>query len=1167
MHKYAVAQKPPEAGGIINGLLAALVSGVNNGEYTNSLSFADARISADPDLAPRGYANPGYTVVPRAEQIDPTSVLAMSSRSAHRRNPVGTVGYTHHHVALEHLSHISSMFAKWITEFNVLYANASLAQQAVNSGSYTRLDSVREARYTDGDIEMFLAAVGRLDDGNISYPASQTIDVDVIYSRVMTQLSHEIGILDNLGFGVGESAARKYIGIGSIPKTGQNVCVLSAGTYDKLCSSPWKRILTIPRARDMVRVQFEERLDAALGEEAGFDANHPYVTITEGDDVLYVPTHLFGARTTWESLVDMIDSRNPLTSGTAQLASAGSDFASENSGKYACTAGGDFNDSWLNQFYDMGDLVETVFADSSNFNVLTENLTCLLLSPPITDPTQPTETILSEVVGSTGALGSYNLIDNNVGLITGGIDVIRNGVGFTGLDSSFSTHCLPNGLMYIGACGEAKATSWIRILRTLRLNFPQEVKLLLQKTGRAKKTLATTPNRIASMDSLLAEVVSNGQRDGYMNVPALAFNVSRLTRDEQEGPLFAGSTMGIANPGTVSATPIVATGANQWDRNDEADGRYIVTPDGSTINFEYATPSRFTGTWDAGRFAVWAPDFVSDSIAMGSGNAEVEITRNLLSYPHAITGDSTVAPRYVPGSRGLPALAGVDDVWSAMVAQSTDLRSYHIMVWSKFDEFEGYGEGIALESYNLSRGFVRGLANVSPNDNNRIGTGAEGPRNADSQAAITGLGRLPLGLSVINGIQTYTAADQMHASVPYSSYGIGDLQAPPVGQWFWDPTRTQCTGTSWHRWAGQLMDGLLPHPYLPHPIAVSTAFCRLADLAVREEPNECNVNVFSNGLPSTQYASMGGASMNYDLSNMSQLLKQGVAPGVVAMNPSTSWKSHVSSHVSEDIVNQPEAHDWTLTGAPAPDTAEVIPAFELCSLIANGCSRVPINRAASHAVLRNRGDTAAGSMAAPSYVGQPLPTQLEGETLTPMANTNGSNLPTRAKSNLIIGGKGLLFEGDLYTQSFLDPMAWLVGTYSGEESMIFSQFSAYWAPYSDAIGWSSVFAPLVGANFNATASQTACLKPATTATGVNLVKNDWFRKGTVLPAKHARMRSGSIVNPWIRGSDGAGIAHLRYDNSQLGPIFAALDRAILEQGRVLQTGLENSLFLEIQVAN
>lgn len=1167
MHKFAVTQKPPEAGGIINGLLAALVSGVNNGEYTNSLSFSDARISADPDIAPRGYANPGYTVVPRAEQIDPTSVLAMSSRSAHRRNPVGTVGYTHHHVALEHLSHISSMFAKWVTEFNVLYANASLAQQAIKSGSYTRLDSVREARYTDGDIEMFLAAVGRLDDGNISYPASQTIDVDVIYSRVMTQLNHEIGILDNLGFGVGESAARKYIGIGSIPKTGQNVCVLSAGTYDKLCSSPWKRILTIPRARDMVRVQFEERLDAALGFAAAYDVDHPYVTITEGDDVLYVPTHIDGVRTTWDSLLNEIDSRNPLTSGTSQLPGVGDANAVANSGRYACTPAGDFTDSWLNQFYDMGDLVETVFADSTNFDVIEENLSSLLLSLPIADPTEAAQTILSEVVGSTGCLGSYNIINNNVGLITGGIDVIAHTVGFDGLDDSLSSHCLPNGIMYIGACGEAKATSWIRILRTLRLNFPQEVKLLLQRTGRAKKTLATTPNRIASMDSLLAEVVSNGQRDGYINAPSLAFNVARLTRDEQEGPLFAGSTMGVANPGTVSATPIVATGVNAWDRNDDSDGRYLVTPDGSTINFEFATPSRFTGTWDAGRFAVWAPDFVSDSIAMGSGNAEVEITRNLMSYPHAITGNSTVSPRYVPGSAGLPALAGINDVWAAMVDEATDLMTYHQMVWRDFDEFDGYGEGIALESYNLSRGFIRGLANVSPNDNNRAGTGASGPRYADSQGNITGLGRLPQGLAVVNGIQTYLASAQLDATVPYASYGVSDLRAPPVSQWFWDPTRTQCTGLSWHRWAGQLMDGLLPHPYLPHPIAVSTAFCRLADLAIREEPNECNVNLFFNGLPSPNYEAMGGATMSYDLSNMVQLTLQGVASGVVAMNPSTSWKSHVSSLVSTNIVDMSEDWDWDVAGVPAPDTAEVISAFELCSLVANGCTRVPINRATAHAVLRTRGDTAAASMAAPSITGQPLPTQLEGETVTPMANTNGGNVELRPSGNLIIGGKGLLFEGDLYTQSFLDPMAWYVATYSGEESMIFSQFSAYWAPYSDELGWASVFAPLVGANFNATEAQRDCLKPATTATGVNLVKNDWFRKGTALPAKHARMRSGSLVNPWIRGSDGAGIAHLRYDNSQLGPIFAALDRAILEQGRVLQTGLENSLFLEIQTAN
>jgi hypothetical protein len=1181
MHKYAVTSKPPEASGVFNGLLSAIVAGVNNGEYANSLSFAGAAITDNPDLAPRGYADPAYLISPRMDQIDPTSSLAISARAAHRRNPTGTVGYTHHHVAMETLSHISSMFAKWITEFNVLYANASLAQTAINSGSYVRLDSVREARYTDGDIEAFLAAVGSLTDGNISFPASQTIDVNVIYARVMTQLQAEIGILDNLGFSVGEASARKSIGLGVIPKTGQNVCVLSSATFDGLYASPWRRLLAVPRARDTVREQFSQRLDAALGASgAAFDPDVPYVSITEGNDVLYVPTHLpmtaAGVPTTWDTLTAAIDARSPLSmDGQIFPADPAIDYSIVNAGRYDHNAAGEFIDSWLNQFYDMGDLVEAVM--DGRVDPLDEGLLTILLSCPIIDPatagTPTPEIILGPVDNTTGALGSVNRITTLLEPISGSIDVVDSSTVFTGLDSNSVMHNLPSGLMYIGDCAAAKATSWIRILRQLRLNFPQEIKLLLAKSGRAKKTLATTPNRIASMDSLLAEMVSTGQRDGYISVPSLAFNSTRLTRDEQEGPLFAGGTFSNANPGSISATPQMVSEVNGWDRVDNSDGRYLITPDGATINMEHGTPSRFTGEWDAGRIATWAPDFVSDSIALGSGSIEIEVTKNLLSYPYAPLANAGVAPRYVPGTDGDFGL----DKWEELSLVET-VQEYSVAVSENFGEFDGYLEGIALESYHLTRGFLRGYANVQPNQNNILLFGYHGPRE---QASIDDLSRHPGVASSFalvghtRTIQTYAAADFADDTLPYNAYGTGSLRSAGISQWFWDPTRTQATGRSWHRWAGVSFENILPHPYLPHPVALTTAYCRLSDLVGREAPNETNVGAYVTGLPSVAFAAMGGVGVPSDMFNIRDNTHapslQGAQQGVLAGNPSSMWKSQVSSLVANDITNTAGNNlagnpGWDVQIAEA-DRANVLPVNEMMCLITNGCARSPTGKATMTTVLRNLGDAACSAVAAGGLVATPLPYTMEGETTTPSQNFNGASVPFAGRSNLIITGKGLLFEGDLYTASFLDPMSWMVKTYSGEESLIFSHFSGYWAPWDAANGFISVFAPQVGCNHNADADQLQVLKPSVTATGVNLVKNDWFRKIEDLPAKHARMRSGSLVNPWIRGPAMPGIAHLRYDNSQLSPIFAAFDRAILSLGMQLQMGLTNSNFLEIQMAN
>jgi len=1179
MHKYAVTAKPPEAGGVFNSLIAASVAGRSFGDYNGALSFIRGVDMDNPDAAPRGYSNPEYNAVPRMAALDPSSPLAIALESRHRRDPTGTVGYTHHHVAVEHLSHISAMFARWVTEFNVLYAAASAAQASKNAGQYVRLDSVREARYTDGDVEAFLAAVGPLTDGNIAYPAGKTLDVDIIYQRVMTQLVAELPILDHIGFAIGEGDARRYIGLGTVPKTGQNVCVLSSETYDKLISAPWKRILTIPRVRDMIREQFEQRLTAAAEGHYGPGSNG-MISIVEGDDILYLPHQIDGEVITWDTMCAAIDARNPLNTDTTNLGVGSTDV--ERSGCY--NGGGQVLtiDTWLNQFYDKGDLALSIL--EGDVDVLTPGLHCVLLSSPVVDDAG--NIVIGELANNSGCLTTTNLITGDaINVISGAQDMVFLD-DYTMSDSDTDgnwqpvsdEHCttlLPNGLLNIGSCGSAKATSWIRILRHLRLNYPQEAKLLLEKSGRSKKTLPQGVNRIASMDSLLAEVMSNGQRDGYINSPTIAFNVTRLTRDEQDGPIFAGSTVGLNNPSTGSASPIMATEANGWDRVDNSDGRYIVTPNGLTVNFEHGTPSRFSGEWDAGRIATWCTDFTSDSVALGSGSVEVEVTRNLLSYPCADTGAATLQPRYVPWSSGAQTTSSgtYQTMWDWLAQlPNPDVFSTEV---SELFEFAGYGGGIALESYHVTRGFVRGLGQRAFGANNiGIGTGYYAPRSVGSirdssrraflapTTTITGnVGGTSTTLDVfVNGDFSNIGTEFMNGSV--SSH------ASPMCVWQWDPNRTQMLGTSVHRWTGVYFDSLLPHPYLPHPIAVSTAYCRLSDLIGREDANENPCAVTLIGQPSNLLRGFGYQDSGIILIDRtpfgSEQVGDGAVPGVYVNNPSSSWKGYVSTDVAQDLITG--GSSWAPSGIPTADTAEVLPTYEMFSLITNGCNRTPTAHTRL-SILWNGNDQASCAVAGQSSFLVYAPWQVEGEVNVCVGDGYGVLTGVCPGSALTIRGKGLLFEGDLYTASFNDVMAWYVATYSGERSLVFSPFPGYWAPYSANNGFISVAAPGVGANYNLTAGQVDTLKPATSSVGVNLVQNDWFRKAADLSSKHARMRSGSLVNPWIRAGGEPGLVHMRYDNSMLGPIFSAMEKQLTDLGYTLTTGLTNSLFLEVQMAN
>jgi len=242
----------------------------------------------------------------------------------------------------------------------------------------------------------------------------------------------------------------------------------------------------------MVREQFEQRLEAALTNTidsgALFDPNRPYVSITEGDDVLYIPTHLpmiaDAPVTNWDTLTQWIDNRNTLSmDAQGPPIYLGDDQSVRDSGRYDQNGSGVFIDSWLNQFYDMGDLVEAVIG--GQIDPLDEGLISILLACPILDVDG--SIIVGPVEGSTGALGFYNRLTTLVEPLSGAIDVVDLTTSFIGLDLSCPSHSLPNGIMYIGDCGSTKATSWIQILRNLRLNFPQEVKLLLQMSGQLRR--------------------------------------------------------------------------------------------------------------------------------------------------------------------------------------------------------------------------------------------------------------------------------------------------------------------------------------------------------------------------------------------------------------------------------------------------------------------------------------------------------------------------------------------------------------------------------------------------------------------------------------------------------------------------------------------------------
>ena len=165
-----------------------------------------------------------------------------------------------------------------------------------------------------------------------------------------------------------------------------------------------------------------------------------------------------------------------------------------------------------------------------------------------------------------------------------------------------------------------------------------------------------------------------------------------------------------------------------------------------------------------------------------------------------------------------------------------------------------------------------------------------------------------------------------------------------------------------------------------------------------------------------------------------------------------------------------------------------------------------------------------------------------------------------------------MFEGDFYTHNALSPASWMSGTYSMDLNPLYSPVRN-WAVWTQNTGFVGVDTPATGANLieadtGVDVGRTIGFSRADVGgtIGVSGVRNDWFRKSREISDKHARIRS-SMANPWVRGAGQAGYAHLRYDNSQIAPIYSAFSAKLFNEGKLLQAGLTNSEFLSIQIAN
>jgi hypothetical protein len=1206
MHIYATTKKPPEPTAIMNGLLYAKLRGNVFGEFEGALSFQEQGAFVNPDNSLRGHQNPQYDVIPPLHHLDRTSALAISLREAHRYTPKGSTGYTSEFRSLDYVSGLSSKLAHWFREYQTLYYAALKAESDLHKQAGVRVDVDMDVRYGEGIVEAFYAATGDFTGRTLGYQSSVPLSVQGIYDRVLTSMAPWLDIIDHEGWMMGENSAKEYIGIGSIPQTKQNVLCVSANAKDALFSFPWARVLTVPRARDLVRDRFMERVTEAL--EVTSETSQ-YITITEGDGVLMLPTAVAAAG--WDAITDAIDGRDAISNR----------FGAD-------------TQSWLDQFYTTGDLAAALF--SGELQPYESSRLSVMLSAPVAEEFNGDNYLMGSVVGNNGdsaivgtrELSSVNGIIQYTGsgsdlytnYITGTTNAIWNNDGteitpWDLTDSSTPVHSLslgvsdwlPNGVLYCGSVGSATAVNWIDIMRTLSLSLPISTRVILDKSGRKKKSLPSGVPTV-SVDALMARALAYGQRDGYIATSSKAFNSKRLNRDEQEGPAFFNTleVSGAESTGLTEAhyghvSPIPAAYLNGWDRLDANAGKFIIEPGGTTVHLDGPLPSSFCGEWDAGRMAIWTPSFLPDSAATADNTVERFVARSLMSYPaYWSRVDGELYPRFIPDSDMF-----ANHEYSGMVidsnAKGTMNTGWQMITGQATvggQQVVGYAGTNALESIHPVSGFTRGLASFLPVQARGLYNttvvdyfpgGAECHRTAMQGTLVDPVTNVRLHF----GGQEYTYVVSRYNPVGDAIHGT------PCQTWFWDPTRSQIVGDSWTRWAGAYFDDVLPDPYMPYPVAQMTSTMSIPDLLAYEEISLRSTGLvgYTNGAiaANTNAGSTAGYrcfALNTELASAQRDANTSPGPSAVfPMNSGSRWRGAISAPgVVELAVDLEDGHN----GANSSSSfSTFVNPFLVHMPVTNGCSSVGlgslkppsmqnVHRSTSSWQLDGNFaimamptgsvmEAAVDATAADNYLtavgltpaGTPLGFMnvLEGQTLAPIAPSG------LLQHGIAITGQGISFEGDVVTPGMLEPMKWFSSVFEPVETTVRNQLGDYW-PITGVDDTTIQVARHIGSGLPAYNEDPAAREQASLLPSALIrLSNDWFQRGNGLINKHARMRRSSLINPWTRAAGADGIVDLMYANDGILPMFNAMVDAFRMNGGKFQKGLESSMFLEVHQAN
>jgi hypothetical protein len=818
-----VTMKPVYPTATLNSMLSALDAATARGNPGN-LDFRPQSEVDNVDNAPLGALNPLYTMVARLDELDPTCEMAASRVVVEDRKPTANIGRTSLFREFDYRSATSAQIGAWWRELLILYEAARTAESQLYGSGGERLSEFKDVETTDGPIEMFLMAIGDIDNSWIRYPIDAPIRVDDIMSSIASRFASLIPSLDHYGFEKGFKMGDGVYGIGTMPgTTGEKLVTLPARSFDRLGRAPWRIALRNVRVRDRMRRQFESRYEAILVELPSANADQ-YVVLSEGDDYLLLP-YFATAGAAWTGITDALDALEPLSTDT---------YSEEW--------------HWTHQFRTMGELVNALFIDG--MESIPENQGTAPLTVRVRNFSQAGDFVAACTAGAsdtawpegdvvdTGDLWSINML-NSSPMITGSTDYMNqsrrvpfyeDGNGDAVTLDGYETSTLPNGLLHIASCADITALQMIRFIEWLKYAWSQTGSRLMDITGRARKQVPKGSSvNISGTSTLMADANMHSQVAGTRMALTPSFNRSRHELAAQQGP-YVGSL-------ASELQPIVIPNANNWGGIDIT-STIDISIRGAKTNFANI-PAIISGQMSTGRAGYWQEGGVMTS--RGAGHIVADV------YGLPTLEDGTPA-HYGSNYEGNP----MDEPANAQF-------------WSAIARTGGAGQRVTYSFQNTHPvlGQMKGFFAVGGGDH-EVGLTNPVPdierydRTTTSIASST--------VTTASGVVTTAFPRVLYPNMSkktgndgrvinrellkprtlsymqtfYNNAALQDANDLPHHHgWLWDPAYAQVVGNSWKRLCGTFDAGVpLKHPFFSGAVSVFSPFVTLAELNGKDYVSE-----------------------------------------------------------------------------------------------------------------------------------------------------------------------------------------------------------------------------------------------------------------------------------------------------------------------------------------